>query len=443
MTEDLLQDILKAALAAGADAAEIVLAERQALSVGVRLGKLEEVEREESRDLGLRVFIGQRQAVVSGSDFSAEARARLTERVVAMARLAPEDRYAGLAPKDRLARLPLPDLDLFDPAEPTAEHLEQHAQAAEDAARSVAGVTNSEGGSASWSTSNWMMATSTGFFAPHKVSAFSLSASVIAEDDAGMERGGEGRYTRWQADLPAADVIGLKAGREAVGRLGARKIESVTAPIIFENEIAAGFLSSFVGAITGPSVARGTSFLKDRLGQQVFAKGIRIIDDPHRLRGVGSTPFDDEGVANGPVDLVTDGVLNTWLLNTASAKQLGLETTGHASRHLASAPGVATTNMTLQPGTKDLAGLMADAKQGLFVTDTFGPSLNTNTGDWSVGVSGFWFENGVIAYPVNEVTVAGNLIDLYQRIVPGSDLLIRGASNAPSLLIDGVAIAGL
>jgi PmbA protein len=443
MTEDLLQDIIKAALAAGADAAETVLAERQSLSVGVRLGELEEVEREESRDLGLRVFVGQKQAVVSGSDFSPDARARLIERAVAMARLAPEDKYAGLAPAELLARAPFPELDLFDPTEPTAEALEERAKAAEDVARAVPGVTNSEGGSASWSTSKWLMATSNGFYAPHQVSGFSLSASVIAGEGDGMERGGEGRYTRWQADLPGAEIIGAVAGKEAVGRLGARKIDSTTAPIIFENHIAAGFLGGFLGAISGPSIARGTSFLKDKLGQQVFSKAIRITDDPHRLRGVGSSPYDDEGVTNRAWDLVTDGVINTWLLNLASAKQLGLQTTGHASRSLVGAPGVSTSNLTLEPGDKDLAGLMKDAGKGLYITSTFGPSLNPNTGDWSVGVSGFWFENGAIAYPVNEVTVAGNLIDLYQRLVPGSDLDIRGASNAPSLLIDGVAIAGL
>jgi PmbA protein len=258
-----------------------------------------------------------------------------------------------------------------------------------------------------------------------------------------MERGGEGRYTRWQADLPGAEIIGAVAGKEAVGRLGARKIDSTTAPIIFENHIAAGFLGGFLGAISGPSIARGTSFLKDKLGQQVFSKAVRITDDPHRPRGVGSSPYDDEGVVNRAWDLVTDGVVNTWLLNLASAKQLGLTTTGHASRSLVGPPGVATNNLTLAPGDKDLAGLMTDAGRGLYITSTFGPSLNPNTGDWSVGVSGFWFEGGAIAYPVNEVTVAGNLIDLYQRIVPGSDLDIRGASNAPSLLIDGVAIAGL
>lgn len=442
MNEDLLNDLISAAMAAGADAAEAVLADRRALSVGVRLGALEEVEREESCDLGLRVFVGRRQATVSGSDFSAKARERLIERAVAMARLSPEDPYAGLAPQGRLARGPFADLELYDPTEPTAEALEERALAAEDAARAVVGVTNSEGGSASWSTTRWLMATSGGFVGPHEVSGFSVSASVIAGEGDGMERGGEGRSTRWQADLPSSEAIGLVAGKKAVARVGARKIESITAPVIFENRIATSIISPFVGAISGPSVARGTSFLKDRLGQRIFPHGLRISDEPHRLRGLGSTPFDDEGVANADVDLIADGVLTTWLLNVASARQLGLETTGHASRHLASAPGVGPNNLTVQPGTRDLAGLMADAKAGLLVTSMFGPSLNPNTGDWSAGVSGFWFENGEIAYPVNEITVAGNLIEIYGRVVAGADLELRGASNAPSLLVDSLAIAG-
>jgi len=443
MNQDLLQDMLAAAKAAGADAAEVVLAERAALSVGVRLGALEEVEREESRDLGVRVFVGRRQASVSGSDLSREGRGRLIERAVAMARLAPEDPYAGLAPDERLMKGPLPDLQVYDPVEPTAETLEQRALAIEDAARAVAGVTNSEGGSASWSSSRWLMATSGGFSAPHQVSSFSTYASVIAGDGETMERGGEGRTVRWQADLPNVEVIGREAGRRAVAQLGSRKIASTTAPVIFENDIATSLLSPFVGAISGPAVARGTSFLKDKLGQAVFAPGIRINDDPLRLRGLGSTPYDDEGVANHGVDIIKDGVLTTWLLNVASASQLGLQTTGHAQRHLASPPSVGPSNLTLQPGTRDLAGLMADAGKGLLVTSMFGPSLNANTGDWSAGVSGFWFENGEIAYPVNEITVAGNLIELYRRITPGSDLEFRRASNSPSLLIDGVTIAGL
>ena len=443
MDENLLNDVVAAALAAGADAAEAVGAERRALSITVRLGELEEVEREESRDLGLRVFVGRRQATVSGSDISAQARAKLVERCVAMAKLAPEDPYAGLADPDRLARGPLLDLDLYDPAEPAPEALEAQARLAEDAARATPRVTNSDGASGSWSTGVWRMVTSAGFSGLHRASAFSLGASCIAGDGEGMETGYEGRSVRWQADLPRPEAIGAEAGRRAAARLGARKIASTTAPVIFENRLAASLLSPLVGAISGPSIARGTSFLKDKLGQAVFAKGVAVTDDPHRPRGLGSSPFDDEGVANQPRSLIDDGVLTTWLLNSASARQLGLTTTGHASRGLAGPPGVSTSNLTLQPGTRSQAQLMADAKAGLVVTSMFGPSLNGNTGDWSVGCSGFWFEDGEIAYPVNEITVAGNLIDIYARLVPGVDLEIRGSTNAPSVLVDALAIAGL
>jgi PmbA protein len=442
MDEQLLQEVVGAALKAGANAAEAAFAERQSLSVTVRLGALEEVEREEARDLGLRVFIGQRQAVVSGSDVSQGGRAKLVERAVAMARLAPEDPYAGLAPTERLARGDMPDLDLFDPSEPDAETLEARALAAEDAARAVPGVSLSDSSSASWAASSWRLVTSGGFSGFHRASGFSIGSVAIAGEGAGMERAGEGRQTRWQADLPSPEQIGQEAGRRAVARLGPRKIASTTAPVIFENRLAASVLGPLIGAISGPSVARGVSFLKDKLGEQVFSKAVTVTDEPHRLRGLGSSPFDDEGVANQTQAIVDGGVLTTWLLNTASARQLGLETTGHAARGLAGPPGVGTTNLTLQPGTKNQGELMADAGSGLLVTSLFGPSLNPNTGDWSVGCGGFWFENGQIAYPVSEITVAGNLIEAYARIVPGSDLEYRGAANAPSLLIDALAIAG-
>jgi PmbA protein len=442
MDEQLLNEVVSAALKAGAGAAEAVFAERRSLSVTVRLGALEEVEREEARDLGLRVFIGQRQAVVSGSDVSREGRGKLIERVVAMARLAPEDPYAGLAAPERLARGPAPDLDLFDPSEPDAEALEARALTAEEAARAVQGVTNSDSSSASWSATSWRLATSGGFSGVYRASGFSVSAVAIAGEGAAMERAGEGRQTRWQADLPRPEAIGEEAGRRAVARLSPRKIASTTAPVIFENRLATSVLGPLIGAISGPSVARGVSFLKDKLGEQIFAKGITLTDEPHRPRGLGSSPFDDEGVANRAMAIIDAGRLTTWLLNTASARQLGLETTGHAARGLAGPPGVGTSNLTLQPGTKDQRELMADAGRGLLVTSLFGPSLNPNTGDWSVGCGGFWFEAGEIAYPVSEITVAGNLIEAYPRIIPGSDLEFRGSANAPSLLIDALAIAG-
>jgi PmbA protein len=440
---ELAHDLVQAALKAGADAAEAAVAERQALSVGVRLGELEEVEREESRDLGLRVFIGKRQASVSASDLSPATRGRLVERAVAMARLAPEDPWCGLAPGERLANGSRPDLDLYDPAEPSAATLEERARAAEDAARAIKGVTTSEGGSASWSQGRWRLVTSGGFEGEHRGSASSLSASVIAGEGSGMERGGEGRTTRWIEDLPSPGDIGRLAGERAVSRVGARKIESRTAPIIVENRIASSMLSAFVGAISGAAIARGVSFLKTRMGEQVFSPSITLTDDPFRLRGLSSTPFDDEGVAVERRALVDKGVLTTWLLNSASARQLGLESTGHASRGLAGPPGTSAHNLHVEPGALDLNGLMREAGAGLLVTAMFGPSLNANTGDWSAGVSGFWFEGGEVAYPVTEITIAGNLPELYARVLPGSDLEFRGSINAPSLLVEGVAIGGL
>ncbi len=442
MDENLLNDVVAAALKGGADAAEAVGAERRSLSITVRDGDLEEVEREESRDLGLRVFVGRRQATVSGSDISPGARARLVERAIAMAKLAPEDPYAGLAEPEKLARGPLPDLDLYDPTEPTAEALEARARAAEAAARAAPGVTNTDGATGGWSSSRWVMVTSAGFEGVHRASGFSIGASAIAGDESGMETGYDGRSTRWEADLPAPERLGAEAGRRAAGRLGARKIASTTAPVIFENRLASSLISPLIGAISGPAIARGASFLKDRLGERIFAPGVVIEDDPHRLRGLGSSPFDDEGVANTKRRLIDDGMLTTWLLNCPSARQLGLETTGHASRGLAGPPGVSTSNLTFLPGDRSPSELMQDAGAGLLVTSMFGPSLNAHTGDWSVGCSGFWFEGGEIAYPVNEITVAGNLIEIFGRIAPGSDLEFRGAANAPSLLVDAMAIAG-
>ncbi len=439
---DILPDLVAAALRAGADAAEAVASERASLSVGVRNGALEDVEREESRDLGLRVFVGRRQATVSASDLSEATRARLVERAVAMARLAPEDPYAALAPRDRLARTPFAELDLFDPAAPDAAGLEAAAAEAEAVALAMDGVARSEGGHASASASRWRLVTSHGFDGEWRGSAFSLGVGVIAEKDGAMERGGEHRAVRHLSDLPSPGTIGAEAGRRAVARVGPRKIASTTAPVIFENRVAGQVLSPLLGAISGPSIARGTSFLKDRLGQPVLPAGVDLVDDPFRPRGLGSAPFDDEGVEVTRRAIVEDGVLTTWLLNTASAAQLGLVSTGHASRGLAGPPGVSTHNLHLEPGDRDLAGLMSDAGAGLLITSMFGPSLNANTGDWSAGVSGFWFENGEIVHPVSEITVAGALKDLWARLVPGSDLEFRGSFNSPSLLFDAVAIAG-
>lgn len=441
-SSDILHDMVASALRAGADAAEAVTAERAALSVGVRNGALEDVEREESRDLGLRVFIGRRQASVSASDLSATTRKRLIERAVAMARLAPEDPYSALVSADQLAQGPFLDLELYDPSDPTAAELEQVAAETEAAALAVVGVSRSEGGHASTASSRWRLVTSEGFDGAYAATGFSMGAGVIAEKDGAMERGGESRSARWLSDLPDAASIGSDAGQRAVERLSPRKIASTTAPVIFDRRVAVQVLSPLLGAISGPSIARGTSFLKDRMGDRVLPSGVSLIEDPLRLRGLGSVPFDDEGSPVEVRNLVDDGRLTTWLLNSAAAAQLGLRGTGHASRGLAGPPGVSTHNLHLTPGTLDRNGLMKSAGTGLIITSMFGPSLNANTGDWSAGVSGLWFESGEIAWPVSEITVAGKLTDLWARLVPGSDLEFRGSFNSPSLLIDGVAIAG-
>lgn len=442
VSADMLHDLIRAAGRAGADAAEAVLSEREALSVGVRDGALEEVEREESRDLGLRVFVGRRQAVVSASDLSDATRARLVERAVAMARLAPEDPYAGLADAEALADGAGPDLDLYDAATCSPETLQTAAAEVEAAARATPGVARSEGGDATWAAGRWRLVTSHGVDLARRTSRFSLGVSVIAEKDGAMERAGDGRTVRHLSDLIAPQVLGAEVGARAVAKLGPRKVASTTAPVVFDRRIAAQFLSPLMGAISGPAIARGVSFLKDRLGQGVLAPGLDLIDDPFRPRGLGSALFDSEGVAVRRLKLIDGGVLTTWLLNSASARQLGLSSTGHAARGLAGPPGVGGHNVHLAPGSLDQAGLMSQAGSGLLVTGMFGPSLNPNTGDWSAGVNGFWFENGEIAYPVSEVTVAFNLVEAYGRLVPGADLELQGTLDAPSLLIDAASIAG-
>ena len=443
MDETLLHEVVDACRRAGADAAEAVGAERRSLSVASREGALEELEREEGRDLSLRVFVGRRQASVSGSDLSKGAVARLVERAVAMARLAPEDPYAGLAPPELLARGPFPDLDLADPAEPTAEALEEAARRADAAALAVPGVTNSDGGAASWSAGAHRFVTSEGFSGLSHASWWSLSASAIAGEGAAMERGGEGRSTRWGADLPSPEAIGAEGGRRAVAKLGARKIASTTAPVLFDNRNSSSLLGPFLSAISGPSLARGTSFLKDRLGEPVFSPGVTVVDDPFVRRGLGSSMWDDEGLPVVVRRLVEAGVLTTWLLNLASARQLGMAPTGHASRGGAGPSSVSAHNLVLQPGPESPEALMrAAGGRGLQVTSMFGPSLNANTGDWSAGVSGVWWEGGEPAYPVTEITVAGVLPDIYARLVPASDLEVTSSVEAPSILVDGLAIAG-
>lgn len=438
---ELLQNLIAATLKAGADAADARLSDSASLSVEVRKGELESVEREESRGLALRALVGRRQASVSATDLSPAALKALSERVVAMARLAPEDKYCGLAEAADIAT-EHPDLKLDCDDTPEAEELERRGRVMEEAALAVPGVKQMSHCGASWGTSRSWLAASNGF-AAHKTSGYSSMAAVaIAERDGAMERDHESSSERTLAKHKSPEWVGAEAGRRAAARLGARKLDSQTAPVIFDRRLSSRLLGAFVGAISGPAIARGVSFLKDKMGKPVFASGVDVIDDPLRLGGFGSRAFDGEGRPVKRTALVQDGVLTQWLLNGPSARQLGLKPNGFASMGFGDPPGVTTSNLDIQPGKRTFDELMRDAGHGLLVTDMFGPSLNPNTGDYSVGVSGFWFENGEKAYPVSEVTVAGDLPSMLLRAIPGSDLEIRGSTNAPSLLIDGMALAG-
>src|SRR5476651_2609059 len=437
----ILASLLDAARRAGADAADALFVEGVSSSVSYRLGKLEDVERAENYDIGLRVFVGQQVAFISSTDHSPDALAALPERAVTMARLAPEDKFAGLAPKDRLAKV-IPRLDLEDASEPSADLLIERARSVEGAAMAVTGVTNSEGGGASFSRSAVALATSTGFYGRYAATSHGIGVAVLAGEGTGMERDYEQASARHAADLRHPAEIGRSAGEKAVKRLNPRSMPSQSVPVVFHPDEAGGLLGHLAGAISGAAIARGVSFLKDRMGTEIFAPGINIIDDPHRMRGLRSKPFDGEGVANARRALIAGGKLTSWLLDCASARQLGLSTTGHAARGTGGPPSPSSTNLYLEAGTLPVKDLIADIKQGFYVTELMGMGVNGVTGDYSRGAAGFWIENGKITYPVSEVTIAGNLKHMFRNLTPANDLVFRYGVNAPTLRIEGMTIAG-
>ncbi len=439
--ENQLHDLVAAARRAGADAAEARASRGEQTSVTVRFGKIETVQREEPEGWGLRVWVGARSASLSSIDLGAkDARDALVERTLFMARSALEDPYGGLAPAQIVRSTAEDDaeaaLQLYDSTELNAAELTDMARAAEAGALAVQGVANSNGSQASAGVYQQWHVTSEGFVGRRCRSGFGHSISVIAGSgaDGAMESGAYGQNTLWREDLAAPWSIGAEAGRRAVARVGSRKLASTRAPVIFERRMAMGILRPFLGAIDGAAVARGSSFLQRRLGERVFAPGIRLMDDPTVVRGRGSRVVDGEGVPTTPRALIDDGFLTSWMLSVSSARQLDLSPNGYG--------GTGPSNLTLEPGAASLTELMAGAGDGLLITGMFGPSLNGQTGDWSAGVDGFWFENGEIAYPVSEITVAGSLPDFYARMVVGADLRIEDAANAPSLLIDAVTIGG-
>jgi PmbA protein len=439
--QSVLSRLIQSAKNAGADAADALLVESVSASVSYRLGNLEDVERAESADLGLRVFVGQRVAFISSTDFSPDAINALPGRAVAMAKLAPEDKFAGLAPTDRLAKN-IPALDLEDAAEPSADTLIERARSAEGAALAVPGVTNSEGGSANFSRSAVSLATSAGFFGRYAGTSHGIGVAVLAGEGTDMQTDYDSASARHTGDLEAAEAVGKSAGERAVARLNPRKVPSQAVPIVYAPRVSNGIVGHFASTISGASIARGVSFLKDRMNQKVFAPGITIVDDPHRVRGLRSKPFDGEGVANARRALIDDGVLQTWLLDCASARQLGLETTGHAARGTGGPPSPSATNLYMEPGALSPDALIADIKSGFYVTELMGMGVNGVTGDYSRGASGFWIENGKLAFPVAEVTIAGNLKDIFVNLTPANDLEFRYGTNAPTLRVEGMTVAG-
>jgi PmbA protein len=444
-TIDTLTQLLDLARACGADAADGVLYETVDVSTSTRLKKPEAIERSESNAVGLRVFVGQQQAIVSSTDTHPDTLKELAQRAVAMARVAPPDADSTLAPQERLASS-LPSLDLYDGNEPSGQWLTQQCLAAEDAALAIPGITNSEGADASYGSGTTCLAVADAkgvrFAQSYRTSHISLSISVVAGEGTGMERDYDYSTARHRADLTDAHTLGQEAARRALRRLNPRKVASCKVPVVFDPRISRSLVGVLAGAISGSSVARGSSFLKNALGTDIFPKGVTIIDDPHRVRGLASRPFDGEGVANEKRTIVDNGTLATWLLDMRTANKLGMQTTGHASRGIASAPSPSATNLYMEKGSVSPQDLIADIKQGLYITDTFGMGINTVTGDYSQGAAGLWIENGELAYPVSEITIAGHLRDMFAAIIPADDLEFRYASNAPTLRIDGMTVAG-
>jgi PmbA protein len=438
---DLAERLVGAAKRAGADAADAIAVRGISLSVEVRDGAVEESQRSEGDDLGLRVLVGRKQAVVSTNDLVGSGFDALAERAVAMARVAPDDRFAGLADPALLAKK-FPALDLLDPDMPSVGVLEARAREAEAAALAVPGVSKSGGASASVGIGGTVLVTSHGFHGASIGSRHSIAMSAIAGEGTGMETDYDFTSTVHAADLDSAEEIGRSAGERTVERLNPRKVTTRRVPVVFDQRIANSLIGHAASAANGASIARKSSFLRDKLGQQIFGTGIEIVDDPLRVRGLRSRPFDAEGVATGARKLIEGGVLKTWFLDSATARELNMQTTGHANRGVSSTPSPGPTNLYLVAGVKSPDELIAEIEDGFFVTSLIGMGVNLVTGDYSRGASGFWIENGKKTFPVSEVTIAGHLSEIFKSLTPANDLVFRYGTNAPTVRMEGLTVAG-
>jgi len=429
-------------MAGGATESEVIAIWSESRSARVRNGEVEEISGADEFDLGLRAICGGRQAVISTSRADQTSLDDLVARVLAMARAAPEDPYAGLPDASELSKLSADDLDLYDDKRIEPEELVTRAKCAEAAAKAIEGVTNSEGSGASAGSGQVVLTNSAGFSGSYKSSMHGISATAVAGSGTGMERDYDYAGSRHFADLPPPDEVGRLAGERATRRLDPRKPRSGAFPVIFHPRVARTLIGHFAGAVNGESVARGTSFLRNSLGKQIFSDSVSVIDDPLRPRGLGSRPFDGEGARPQAIKLIEDGTLNSWLLDSATAKRLKMQTNGHASRSPTAPPSPTSTNLYLVAGEVEAAQLIGSVSAGLYVCELIGMGVNLVTGDYSRGAAGFWIEDGEVAYPVSELTIAGNLRDMFANLEPASDLEFRYATNAPTVLIHEMTIAG-
>lgn len=440
--KDRAQDLVDRARKAGADTADAVYGANASEGIQIRLGNLEDVERSESEHIALRVFLGHRSASIGSSDLSPAALDELADRAIAMARAAPEDRYSGLAPKELLTHGPYPELDLIETYEPSPHTLRAMAEEAEEAARAVEGITNSDGASASAGSGVFALATSHGFAGGYASTHHSISVSVVGGEGAGKQRDNAWRTAHHASDLPSPAEIGKLAGERTIARLGSARAKSGPMPVVFDPRVAGTLLGHLIGAMSGSAIARRSSFLLDKLEEQIFAPGIAVVERPHTPRGLRSRPFDGEGLPTVERNLVEDGRITGWLLESASARQLGLQPTGHAARNGGGAPSVSVGNVHLAAGALSPAELMADIKDGVYVTELIGQGVNGVTGDYSRGATGFRIVNGELAGPISEFTVAGNLLSMFAKLTPASDLEWYRAINVPTVRVDGMTVAG-
>jgi PmbA protein len=444
MTTDaeILAGLLNDARALGATEADAVLSRSSSVSSSRRMGRPEAVTRAESAEAGLRVLVGKRQAIVSSTDFSRDALRNMAERALAMARAVPEDPHCGIAAPEELATS-FPDLDLLDPSgEPDVDVLSSLADRAEQAGLAVKGVTNSEGAECGYGMDALHYAATNGFSHGYATSGISISVSLVAGEGTGMETDYAWDAASHSADLMPPDAIGREAAERAVKSLSPRKGRTCRVPVVFEQRLAGGLIGALSSAISGSAVARGTTYLKDKMGQRLFAPGITVVDDPFLKRGPRSRPFDAEGIAPQRRNIIDDGVLTGWMLDLASARQLGLSSTGSAARTASSTPSPRCANFYMLPGNASPEDLIADIEEGFFVTRLMGSGANAVTGDYSRGAAGFWIEKGKIAYPVSEMTIAGNILDMWQHLTPASDLKHKSGVDAPTVRVEGMMVAG-